>query len=80
MKPEKSCDRILLAGNEGCRILYCESCNVAELEIGALSLRLEINAFQTLHELICESLQKISMVQQAKFTQEQLISQLRKIS
>ncbi|HSH96847.1 MAG: hypothetical protein ACAH07_09675 [Methylophilaceae bacterium] len=80
MKSEKACDRILLAGNEGCRVLYCESCNVAELEIGALSLRLEVNAFQSLHELICESLQKISMVQQAKITQEQLISQLRKIS
>jgi hypothetical protein len=79
MPLQKTCDRILLAGSEGCRILYCESCNIAELEIGALSLRLEVNVFQTMHELIYESLQKISLVQQAKFTQEKLITQLRKI-
>ena len=79
MPLQKTCDRILLAGSEGCRILYCESCNIAELEIGALSLRLEVNVFQTMHELIYETLQKISLVQQAKFTQEKLITQLRKI-
>lgn len=48
MKPENACHRVVLAGEAGCRVLYCEDCQVAELEIGAMSLRLETPAFDTL--------------------------------
>lgn len=48
MKPQTVCRRIVLAGETGCRVVYCEDCQVAELEVGAVSLRLEKQAFDTL--------------------------------
>lgn len=55
MKPSNSCKRVLLAGKDGCRVLFCEDCNVAEVEVGALSLRLEVHAFNTLTEMLQEA-------------------------
>ena len=40
MQKEESCLRILLAKNAAGRIGFCENCDVAELEIGAISLRI----------------------------------------
>jgi len=66
MTKAKQCSRILLAGVDGCRVLYCETCGVTELEIGAMSLRLELGAFNSLGELIKEA-----KVQLAAFKVEQ---------
>ena len=48
MRQDEACRRILLAGADGCRIVYCEGCGVAELELGAISVRLELNALHNL--------------------------------
>ena len=40
MATDNLCHRILLAKNQGCKVIYCEECDVTELEIGAMSLRL----------------------------------------
>lgn len=40
MQEEESCLRILLAKNDAGRIGFCENCDVVELEIGAVSLRI----------------------------------------
>ena len=40
MQKEESCLRILLAKNAAGRIGFCENCDVVELEIGAISLRI----------------------------------------
>ena len=66
MKPEKICKRITLAGSQGCRILYCEECNVAEMEIGSLSLRLDVEAFNTLAGMAQEGLAKLALLNEAK--------------
>lgn len=66
MKSEKICKRITLAGGQGCRILYCEECNVAEMEIGSLSLRLEVEAFSTLASMAQEGLAKLALLNEAK--------------
>lgn len=34
------CDKLILAESAGVRLIYCKNCNVVELEIGAISLRL----------------------------------------
>jgi hypothetical protein len=34
------CDKLILAEGLGVRLIYCKNCNVIELEIGAISLRL----------------------------------------
>ena len=66
MTPEKTCNRIMLAGGPGCRILYCEECNVAELEIGSLSLRLDVQAFDTLAGMAQEGIAKLALLNEAK--------------
>lgn len=40
MNSLKTCEKIELAGTCGIKIIFCRECNVVELEIGALSLRL----------------------------------------
>ena len=51
-KSINACKRIQLAGGESCKVLFCESCNVAELELGAMSLRLEPAALHGLAEML----------------------------
>lgn len=53
------CKRIVLAGMRGCRVSYCEDCRVAEIEVGALSLRLEVQAFGNLTEVLREANEKL---------------------
>jgi hypothetical protein len=65
MKASKPCHRIVLAGEEGCRVLYCEDCNVAELEIGAMSLRLEAHAFESLARMVRQAEQRLALVKAA---------------
>lgn len=66
MKSLSSCNRVVLAGRNGCRVLYCENCNVAEIEVGSLSLRLEIQAFNTLGEMMQEAMQRLAIMSGAE--------------
>jgi hypothetical protein len=36
----QECEKIELAGTQGFRVVYCRNCDVVELEVGAMSLRL----------------------------------------
>lgn len=40
MMISEPCDKLILAESLGVRLIYCKNCNVIELEIGAISLRL----------------------------------------
>jgi hypothetical protein len=71
------CQKVRIAGCDGYRVMYCETHQVAELEIGALSLRLDIEAFSALHALLGEASQKINVIQSAKATQDGLMVRLR---
>lgn len=64
------CKRILLAGVDGCRVSYCEDCHVAEVEVGALSLRLEAHAFANLSEIMQEASAKLAAFHAAKSAYE----------
>lgn len=39
-KNERTCQKIELANSCGVRLIYCQDCQVVELEIGAISIRL----------------------------------------
>ncbi len=39
---ETLCKKIELANGLGVRLLYCENCQVVELEIGAMTLKLSL--------------------------------------
>lgn len=66
MKSTKQCKRIKLAGSDSCRVVFCESCNVAELEMGALSLRLEPSALLGLTEVLQEAGAALAILEAAE--------------
>ena len=51
MSPKNRHARILLAKNEGGAIAYCEGCDVVEIEIGAISLRIDAPSLEALSVL-----------------------------
>jgi len=62
MANQSVCKRILLAGAEGCRVVYCEDCKIAELELGAVSLRLEMSAVYNLQSVLELAARKLSVL------------------
>lgn len=64
------CKRIVLAGTEGCRVSYCEDCHVAEIEIGAISLRLEVHAFSNLSQMLQEAQARLAAFNAARSAYE----------
>ena len=72
MKPRSQHSRILLSRNEGGAIAFCESCDVLELEIGAVSLRIDSHSLELLSKLMNEATASMKSYKQekARFTQE----------
>lgn len=66
MKKDEQCRRILLAGADGCKIIYCEGCEVAEMELGALSVRLELSALHNLQVVLGQAAVKLSILKAIK--------------
>lgn len=78
MKTVNNCRRVVLAGNDGCKVLYCEECHVAEVEVGALSLRLEAQAFNSLAELLQEAAARLAVFSAAK-SQSQFTTSIKNV-
>ncbi len=77
MDEHSSCRKVLLAANEGCRVLYCEAHCMAEVEVGALSLRFDVEAFASLHELFDEAIKRISVINVSKSVHQTLMTKLK---
>jgi hypothetical protein len=73
MKTEVSCLRVLLAKNAAGRVGFCETCDVVELEIGAMSLRIVADDLHYLAQLIKEADIRLSYyrLEQARYKQQQ---------
>jgi hypothetical protein len=57
------CEKLILAEGLGVRLIYCKNCDVIELEIGAISLRLEPRHIQQIANVMMKaSLQLDRMV------------------
>ncbi len=70
MTTDNLCHRILLAKNQGCKVVYCEECDVTELEIGAISLRVESESLAHLYEVLKEATAKLAIYKNAKIHHE----------
>jgi hypothetical protein len=46
------CEKLILAEGIGVRLIYCKNCDVIELEIGAISLRLEPKHIQQIANVL----------------------------
>jgi hypothetical protein len=49
------CDKLILAEGLGVRLIYCKNCDVIELEIGAISLRLNPNHVQQIANVMMKA-------------------------
>ncbi|WP_020167269.1 MULTISPECIES: hypothetical protein [Methylotenera] len=52
---EAFCEKLILADSLGVRLTYCQDCNVVELEIGAISLRLNPDVIQRVANLMMKA-------------------------
>ena len=60
MSPKNQHSRILLAKNDGGSIAYCESCDVVELETGAISMRVDAPSLELLSALLKDADTRLS--------------------
>lgn len=68
---QASCLRVLLSKNESGQIVFCENCNVAELELGAISLRVEASTLQALRGLLADAVTRLNLYQHEKALQSE---------
>jgi hypothetical protein len=52
---QNSCDKILLADTLGIKLIYCKSCEVVELELGAISIRLSPDSIQRIANVMMKA-------------------------
>ena len=53
------CEKLMLAEGLGVRLIYCKNCNVIELEIGAISLRLNPSHVQQIANIMMKASLKL---------------------
>ena len=49
------CEKLIMAEGLGVRLIYCKDCNVIELEIGAICLRLSPNHVQQIANVMMKA-------------------------
>lgn len=61
----KQCKRVVLAGSEaeGCQVIYCPDCEIAELEMGAMNVRLEESVFRTVVAILNSASKNLEAMQ-----------------
>ena len=69
--------KILLAWQGGFRVHYCETHHKIELEIGAMSLRLDEHALEMMSESLSESVSKLHALQATQGSFEAFMRQLK---
>ncbi len=66
MSESSGCEKVQVANAHGCRINYCQTQQVAELEIGAISIRLDIKAYAVLSGVMQQSHARIAVLNQTQ--------------
>ncbi|MDP1766375.1 MAG: hypothetical protein Q8K83_05680 [Methylotenera sp.] len=66
MSPKNQHSRILLSQNESGGIRFCEACEVVEMEIGAVSLRVDSLSLDSLSKLLNEAAKCLSLLKNEK--------------
>jgi hypothetical protein len=75
MAPKNQHSRILLGKNAGGAIAYCEACDVVELEMGAISMRIDAASLEALSALFKDADVRLSYYRLEKARFEQVISE-----
>lgn len=62
VKNDPSCEKIELANSCGVRLIYCQDCQVVELEIGAICVRLCPDVIQHMANVMMKASLKLEHV------------------
>ncbi len=62
--------KVLLAGDEEINLVFCESCQIAELTIGGVSVRLTEKSLHQVHTALHEGLMKLSVLKATAVSDE----------
>jgi hypothetical protein len=76
MSEESMCKKTLLSGQAGFRVHYCETHRTIELEIGAMSLRLDEDALEVMSDALDESVSKLQALHATKGSFQAFMRQL----
>ena len=61
---QKNCDKIILASSLGLCLTYCPDCQIVELEIGAISLRISPELVQRMANVMMKASLNLERVQE----------------
>lgn len=59
-----ACEKIILADSLGVRLYYCPNCEVVELELGSISIRLSPNSIQSIANIMMKASLRLDTVYQ----------------
>ena len=76
MSESSGCEKIQVASAHGCCIHYCQTHQVIELEIGAITIRLDIEAYAALSGLMQQSYRRIAVLNQTQSLHADLFRRL----
>ena len=75
MTPKNQHARILLAKNNAGAIAFCEACDVVEMEVGAISLRIDAESLEALSILLKDGNTRLSYYRLEMAIAEQKLAQ-----
>jgi hypothetical protein len=75
MTPKNQHARVLLAKNNAGAIAFCEACDVVEMEIGAISLRIDAESLEALSILLKDANTRLSYYRLEMASAEQKLAQ-----
>lgn len=67
---EIKCHKELLAGVKGCNICYCHECDIIELTLGAINIRLEVAMLYQLQAMLQQALIKLSVIKATRVSKD----------
>ena len=59
-----ACEKIILADGLGVRLYYCPNCEVVELELGSISIRLSPSSIQSIANIMMKASLRLDTVYQ----------------
>ncbi|WP_152604067.1 hypothetical protein [Methylotenera sp. N17] len=59
-----ACEKIILADSLGVRLYYCPNCEVVELELGSISIRLSPSSIQSIANIMMKASLRLDAVYQ----------------
>ena len=80
MQDEINCNKSIIANHSGLKIVYCETHKIAELILGGISLRLDLDNLQNLKELLNMAYQNLHLISGSQNAYEELMSRLKKVN